>query len=106
MNPDKIKDALIGARALIATPAEWTQCADRVYEPWPSRAVVSRCASGAIFDMSSLDVSQTEVVSRVLDAIECRTGQRPDWLSSWNDEVERTHAEVLRAFDDAIIQSH
>lgn len=86
---------LIKARAKITEPARWGK-GSRGY----SRSRDSCCAAEAIEDVTL--ITRPELALRVRaydalrDAIHCRD------LTSWNDAPERTHAEVLAAFDRAI----
>ena len=110
MSYEKVKKLLREARAMIATPDQWTQGAYRRSEGGKvlcvlDRDVASRCADGAIIDAADVEeVLYREAELLLLDAIELRTGERYLYLTSWNDSPERTHAEVLQAFDSALTQ--
>jgi hypothetical protein len=86
---------LIKARALIADPAKWGQ-GSRVLD----RPIATCCASEAIEEAA--DVRARRVAA--LDAFRSSAGLSDDAasISDWNDAPERTHAEVLAAFDKAI----
>ena len=110
MNDDRTKTILREARALIATPERWSQGAYRrnggskiLDGSALDSAVKSRCAGGAIIDSTCAgDVEYREVSAFLLTAIALKTGDRYLYVSSWNDNRCRTHAEVLQAFGWAI----
>ena len=112
MNDNTIMDRLIAARALIDTPAKWTQGANERDSEGSSvvrltrHPVVSRCASGAIQSSAIEGNLNSEECASLLDhfhsTIEMRTGAYYASVMHWNDNPERTHAEVLQAFDLAI----
>ena len=112
MNRDTIMDRLIAARALIDTPAKWTQGANQRDSEGNSTVrltghpVVSRCASGAIQSSAVEGNLISGECSILLDhfqrTIEMRTGSLYSSVMHWNDYPERTHAEVMQAFDLAI----
>ena len=99
---DTVQQILIAARALIATPEKWTQgesartsyglpcgfyadCADQF------------CMSGALERVCSGDRHRASVAGNYLrDAISASS------FVNWNDAPERTHADVMAAFDRAI----
>ena len=113
MDYDKVKKVLREARAMIATPDQWSKGADRRTEGGKILAcsdckslVASRCAGGAILDSTCAgDVPYRQAESFLMDAIERKAGERYQYLAPWNDSPERTHAEVLQAFDWAIAAS-
>jgi hypothetical protein len=80
------RETLIAARALIDTPDKWTQ--------GTMRQGVQRCMVGALCAASSGSITPT--VSALRRIIGCWS------LTAWNDRADRTHAEVLAAFDKAI----
>ena len=106
-------DTFIAARALIAHPANWiqgkyaaTNNGDQVLPK--DKEATCFCATGAIRRANlSTDNGSDEYLRRVfhnnvftpsmLRGIEIRR-----ILVSWNDETDRTHAEVLAAFDMVI----
>ena len=121
MDHATIKSVLRDARALIATPDRWTQGAgtrDSEGNPIVNRrgAVACRCASWAIWECSgetagapssgwggSNRIERTrQVKDALLASIERHTGVIYYAVSNWNDDMNRTHAEVIRAFDWAI----
>ena len=106
---DQIKDLLRRAKALIDKPERWTKGTDKrgargqvLSSSERGNAVCSRCAASAIFE-SSADINQAkEARSLLRAAIERHTGHSPFWLCVWNDAEERTHGQVMQAFDWAI----
>lgn len=107
------KDMLRKARALIATPDKWTQGAFarnangyRVDEK-NALDVVSRCASGAIKAAcrSHHDAGGVLAAVSLKEVVMKHAATNRKIMSVWNDEPERTHAEVLQAFDRAIENS-
>jgi hypothetical protein len=87
------REVLIAARKLIERPENW------VKEPhgyMDSRACV--CAEEAIWRANS-GAKHEGAVNALKDLV----GDRgPMTIINWNDAPERTHAEVLAAFDKAI----
>ena len=112
MNRDTIMDRLIAARELIDTPAKWTQGANErdsegsTVVRMTSHPVASRCASGAIQSSAIEGNLNSRECASLLDhfqhTIEMRTGAYYSSVMNWNDNPERTHAEVMQAFDLAI----
>ena len=112
MNHNTIRDRLIAARALIDTPAKWTQGANErdsegsTVVRMTSHPVASRCASGAIQssaiegNLNSLEC--TILLDHFQRTIEIRTGAMYSSVMNWNDDRGRTHGEVMQAFDLAI----
>ena len=107
MTQDTIKQRLRAARALIDTPAKWTQgvnardsdgLALSCFEVDGSPSVVSRCAFGALMGACNLG-EVGEIAKHLMRSINYYGG-----ISSWNDEQGRTHAEVMQAFDRAITE--
>ena len=111
MTQDTIKDRLRAARALIDKPEKWTQRAfgrdaeGTLVEGLEGKhpAVVARCATCAIMNVS-LDEEARETRRYLIHSI---NNHRPSdqcyfSLAGWNDAPERTHAEVMQAFDWAI----
>lgn len=97
-----LADTLRDARALIDTPEKWTQRtiardADGRTVPAVSSEAVCFCAEGALVRASN-DSGWTTLARVMLRAV------LPDDLPVhvWNDARERTHADVLAAFDRAI----
>ncbi len=90
---------LRAARTLIATPERWTKRAYRkdaagnMCEP---EQAVCRCAEGALCDSDGTDDEWWRAYDVFRDAIGL------DSIALWNDAPERTHADVLAAFDRAI----
>ena len=103
MDRDKIKMVLRKARALIDTSERWTQgiIAENI------GGVVSRCASGAIeavmLDDLYLDHEYEIVLDYLLETVESdNPGTIFCNVPDWNDAPERTHKEVMQAFDRSI----
>lgn len=95
----EIARVLREARKLIERPEGWVKGRDALDRDGNSVYAYSRdacafCAVGAI--MRSCDARWGRVVSAV------KSANGIDALWSWNDAPERTHAEVLAAFDRAI----
>ena len=99
--------ALVDARALLADPKHWTQCAiardsrGDWREPHSSGAVCW-CIDGAIqrcTDRGAMAVQDLAILA-VAEAI----GRRDNiWtVVDWNDDDTRSHDEVLDALDRAI----
>lgn len=85
------RQLLIAARALIAEPGRWCQGIDRV--------MGARCAAAALEDAG--DGQPRNIRTLAYDTFKTTTGISGK-LSDWNDAPNRTHAEVLAAFDRAI----
>ena len=108
MTQDTIKDRLRAARALIDQPEKWTQCAfarDTAGNSVDGTGVeiVARCASRAINEVSVFGEG-FEVRKYLRDSMG-RTQDAFFTLSGWNDAPDRTHAEVMQAFDQAIVDA-
>jgi len=92
--------ALQGARDLLAESG-WTQgkmASDGLWEvPYYSPKATCYCASGAVFRVAS-----REVAYAALTLLE--TGAGTGAIVPWNDESGRTKAEVIQAFDLAIVK--
>ena len=106
MTQAKIKTKLRAARKLIDQPDTWTQ---EAMGPVLSRdevgKKVARCAYGAIAAVTQDRFGETDKIRRSLMASinsHIPAADRYLGLTSWNDEPERTHAEVVLAFDRAI----
>ena len=110
MTRDLIKQRLRAARELIDTPGKWTKGAfqrdaagnDVSYY---ATALVpqSHCVTGAILSVCD-DPFEDRQVKFYLNRFthDPRKGLGHLALVSWNDAPERTHAEVMLAFDQAI----
>lgn len=83
----KASEILIAARALIDTPEKWVK--GRKYGCW--------CARDAIIAVAPDEPRSTNSALATLKRAIGRPG-----IVSWNDAPERTHAEVMAAFDRAI----
>jgi hypothetical protein len=96
MNPQLIAD-LEAARSLIDTPEKWCRGVLRLYAndgkacAWCMMGAVCHISQGAHFYER-----YPSTVRFLKDAIGC------DSVSIWNDAPERTHADILAAFDRAI----
>lgn len=85
----KAKEILIRARSLIENPAKWIK--------GPSGRCGEYCALNAIFAADfSTPVQEREAIGLFIHVI------REPSIAYWNDRPERTHQEVLNAFDQAI----
>jgi hypothetical protein len=87
------RDVLIRGRALIADPDRWIKGRDHAI-------VAGRdcyCAAGAL---RSARVDQG--LPEALRTLRHAAGPDAGTIPAWNDAPERTHAEVLAAFDAAI----
>lgn len=82
-------EILIAARALIDTPKKWVKSAYHREK----NGLHSYCAAGALI---SVEAPGRTAYDCLAEAIGYRC------VSDWNDAPERTHAEVLAAFDKAI----
>lgn len=92
-------DILKAARAKIARPEDWGK-GRRVYD----RPRETCCAAEAIGEATSYSLWDDENRKSTYSAFYNAAGL--DWevdsLAEWNDAPERTHTEVLAAFDLAI----
>ena len=111
MTQETIKQRLRAARALIDRPEKWTQGAQhrdakgRRLDSQRGRPVVARCAAGAIGDACESTMAEwKEVSGQLRNSINRHRfpGGRILALTTWNDHPNRTHAEVMLAFDRAI----
>ena len=100
------REVLEKARELIATPERWTQrvvaartpCS--IFEIQPSDPTATCwCSIGAILAVQGINRYDQDR-SGACEAMrrECNW----EYLADWNDAEDRTHAEVLEAFDRAI----
>lgn len=85
---------LIKARALIADPAMWGKG-----RRGRDRPFATCCAAEAIEDMPYSEARRRAIVALRNAVLSHPSVER---LVDWNDAPERTHAEVLAAFDKAI----
>ena len=107
---DQVKEVLRLARALIDKPERWTKGTDKrdargkvLCGSEFGTAVSCRCAGSAIFECSS-DPNQAKAARSLLcAAIERHTGKSHYWVCVWNDAPDRTHGEVMQAFDWALM---
>ena len=107
MTPD-VARVLRAARERIATPERWTQgeyARDAYGEKMPENdfsGAYCWCSIGAIRGDSAFNVSPE--IQDAEDLLARVIGERTAFkLPDWNDATDRTHAEVLAAFDAAII---
>lgn len=93
-------DILKVARARIADPLNWGKGPRSRHNEWPGRGLNTCCASEAIEEVQSWGPER----ARAYRALEHAAGLKAGWdkLPIWNDASERTHAEVLAAYDLAI----
>ena len=106
MNPQLIAD-LERARALIDTPEKWNKTGSSATDasgnavPACSDDARCFCVFGAIRRAVSEHTHREDAcLSRLYLSLGFTNG--PERLFRWNDAPERTHAEVLAAFDRAI----
>ncbi len=98
-------DILRKAKALIDAPEKWTKgafcrsAAGKAVSTF-SRDAVCFCAVGAIARLEVTGVITDVRASRAEEAL--RDAIHATAVSHWNDAPERTHAEVMAAFDKAI----
>ena len=109
MTQDTIKTRLRAALALIDQPHKWTQGALRrdftgSLPRDTGRSVVSRCAYGALVDASK-GGEDCELAIHLRRSIYAHGGPA-DGVTSWNDAPQRTHSQVMLAFDRAIADTH
>lgn len=105
MSAPTTHDVLVKARALIDKPEAWTKGAlarastgRRAREDGPG--AVCWCVSGAI-----ICANGGQYHRGAFRAFEASLGPNRPVIPHWNDAPERTHAEVLAAFDRAIASS-
>lgn len=98
---------LRGARALILDPAKWTKGvlardhAGAKIHPTNPRAVCF-CAVGSVLNLTG-DVRLDPREQAAFDLLRRAIGKGEQTsIGRWQDEPDRTHAEVLAAFDRAI----
>ena len=117
MTQETIKKRLRAARKLIEQPEKWTQGAFQrdahghevaishtsLHRSWLPR-MGSHCALGAI-SVCCRGSEEGEVKRHLMDSINGHgpIGEKDYYgLTGWNDLPDRTHAEVMLAFDRAI----
>ncbi len=99
-------EVLRKALALIDTPEKWTKVviarnAHGKEVSHRSADAVCFCMDGALARAADLEISRGRYeYEGATRAIRTATGEREYWL--WNDAPERTHAEVVAAFQKAI----
>lgn len=87
---------LIKARALIAVPEKWGKGQRRIDRP-----IETCCAAEAIEEAERAGDRRMAAYHAIQRAAGIRKGVSIPILD-WNDAPERTHADVLAAFDKAI----
>jgi hypothetical protein len=90
-------DILKNARAKIATPDKWGKGLRR-----QDRPMATCCAAEAIEESVAAFGPEMRVAMRALHNAAGLDYDRDYRITNWNDEPERTHAEVLAAYDLAI----
>jgi coenzyme F420-reducing hydrogenase delta subunit len=91
-------EVLTKARALIDCPERW--CRGGLALRDRMGGVLAMCAMGACYYAANETFhDQMDAVSELRKAIGLPKGRA---ISDWNDAPERTHSEVLAAFDKAI----
>jgi len=104
-------DLLRSARSLIAKPGNWTKGSFYELREHPDGATLTGyCTVGAIDEaaflaraLRGLQAGNTDFTRlKAQLAVALVVGVDVRALPAWNDEPERTHAEVLAAFDKAI----
>lgn len=97
--PSSVHDVLVRARAKIANPDDWGKGV-RGRLGGGRRPLNTCCAAEAIEDVSTYRDPRKEAYA----ALSASVGLEGFFITivEWNDAPERTHAEVLAAFDRAI----
>jgi len=100
--PRKPSEILRAAREIISVPERWTQGASAL--SGRGNVVNARspsakcwCSFGAIDKAGSRSIAKLRTAEGIL-----RAALKAESIILWNDAPERTHAEVLAAFDQAI----
>jgi len=90
------REVLISAKALIDTPEKWWR---GEYRPDSDTSI--SCVQTATYKAwNSPNNNSADVYCDAMNFLGRATGAR--YIPSWNDAPERTHAEVMDAFDRAI----
>lgn len=96
-------DVLVAARALIADPANWTQGRFQKtivqFDPPAPGDGFAYCARGAIYATAP---RTGDCVTALMILRRAISSTKWDGIVAWNDHPQRTHAQVLAAFDKAI----
>ena len=114
-----IVEVLKAARALIDTPEKWTKWDNAQRSDGASVAIADSqaykfCASAAIVRVWAVGCAEAQEDNLLrrktnLDAVDALRkvvwGERDYPIAQWNDAPERTHAEVMEAFDKAIAEA-
>lgn len=95
-------EVLVKARELLSDPARWTQgCFARTIDGAKVRSrsknAVCFCSVGAL-----RKVGGSAALGTAIDLLEAVVD---DSIDAWNDDPWRTHADVLAAFDAAILKA-
>ena len=93
MSNPSVRDVLVAARKLIEKPKDWAKAGRAQYHG-------PRCAGYAIDFARGEDLGTDafDAFKRVIGVKSIRQ------VIKWNDAPERTHAEVIAAFDKAIAE--
>mgnify|MGYP000343617243 CR=1 FL=1 len=96
------REILIAAKAKIDTPEKWAQgceARDANGDPCGTKTPVAvrRCTIGAVNAVTST-CADANAALRAISAV-ANTHLR---IMAWNDHPDRTHAEIMAAFDRAI----
>lgn len=98
-----VREVLVRARARIDTPEKWVKC-DGTYD-MPDMSGGGTCA---VFAISCVSVSEDEEADKAVHAAAidclCEAAGVADRNAfyEWHDAPERSHGQVLAAFDAAI----
>ena len=92
------KEQFIKARALIDTPAKWVQGRSQRKR----KGGTAYCSTAAITMAADRYDPFQNAILHLYGAIKRHAGQSYATVAAWNDAPDRTHAEVLQAFDWAI----
>lgn len=95
---------LIKARAKIADPANWGK-GHRGNSEYGHRPLSSCCAAEAIEDVEMAGKTRRAAYRALERAAGLELPPLGSAIVEWNDAPERTHADVLAAFDKAIAEA-
>lgn len=97
----EVADMLRRAKARIDTPEKWLQ--GSAFDGSHLVGSTRFCMVGALCAAEQLDTEQLATFRIDEEALMClRRATRGVSLGVWNDAPERSHAEVMEAFDKAI----
>lgn len=96
---NQLAQDLRAAKALIDTPEKWTK--GKLIRRDENDQICAMCSIGAIYvaTQETLNARHYAAKAAFREAAGCVEGLS---ISYWNDAPERTHAEVMAAFDRAI----